>query len=79
MTNTPVVVQEGATVFARGAHAQPEDGALLERLLGSVGFCSEVEEDLIDAVTGLSGSGPAYVRAGGAWVPPARGDLGAGP
>ncbi|XP_049624725.1 pyrroline-5-carboxylate reductase 1, mitochondrial [Suncus etruscus] len=60
MTNTPVVVQEGATVFARGAHAQPEDGALLERLLGSVGFCSEVEEDLIDAVTGLSGSGPAY-------------------
>uniref|UniRef100_A0A9J8AJE4 pyrroline-5-carboxylate reductase n=1 Tax=Cyprinus carpio carpio TaxID=630221 RepID=A0A9J8AJE4_CYPCA len=41
MTNTPVVVREGATVYATGSHA-------------------EVEEDLIDAVTGLSGSGPAY-------------------
>ncbi|CAL8388168.1 unnamed protein product [Arctogadus glacialis] len=39
---------------------QLEDGRLLEQLMGSVGFCTEVEEDLIDAVTGLSGSGPAY-------------------
>lgn len=73
MTNTPVVVREGATVYATGTHAQVEDGRLLEQLLGSVGFCAEVEEDLIDAVTGLSGSGPAYVRTGcrravaGAW------------
>lgn len=64
MTNTPVVVREGATVYATGTHAQVEDGRLLEQLLGSVGFCAEVEEDLIDAVTGLSGSGPAYVRTG---------------
>ncbi|XP_051015182.1 pyrroline-5-carboxylate reductase 1, mitochondrial isoform X1 [Acomys russatus] len=60
MTNTPVVVQEGVTVYATGTHAQSEDGRLVEQLMGSVGFCTEVEEDLIDAVTGLSGSGPAY-------------------
>lgn len=61
MTNTPVVVREGATVYATGTHANVEDGRLLEQLMGSVGYCTEVEEDLIDAVTGLSGSGPAYV------------------
>lgn len=61
MTNTPVVVREGATVYATGTHAELEDGKLLEQLMASVGFCTEVEEDLIDAVTGLSGSGPAYV------------------
>ncbi|XP_060027723.1 pyrroline-5-carboxylate reductase 1, mitochondrial isoform X2 [Erinaceus europaeus] len=60
MTNTPVIVREGATVYATGTHAQVEDGRLLEQLMGSVGFCTEVEEDLINAVTGLSGSGPAY-------------------
>ncbi|XP_021082666.2 pyrroline-5-carboxylate reductase 1, mitochondrial isoform X3 [Mesocricetus auratus] len=60
MTNTPVVVREGVTVYATGTHAQVEDGRLVEQLMGSVGFCTEVEEDLIDAVTGLSGSGPAY-------------------
>nr|XP_045015515.1 pyrroline-5-carboxylate reductase 1, mitochondrial isoform X2 [Jaculus jaculus] len=63
MTNTPVVVREGVTVYATGTHAQVEDGRLVEQLLGSVGFCTEVEEDLIDAVTGLSGSGPAYVSS----------------
>ncbi|XP_061893272.1 pyrroline-5-carboxylate reductase 1a [Entelurus aequoreus] len=60
MTNTPVVVREGATVYATGTHAEVEDGKLLEQLMASVGYCTEVEEDLIDAVTGLSGSGPAY-------------------
>lgn len=68
MTNTPVVVREGATVYATGTHAQVEDGRLLEQLMGSVGFCTEVEEDLIDAVTGLSGSGPAYVSTGDGWA-----------
>uniref|UniRef100_A0A4W5PKF4 pyrroline-5-carboxylate reductase n=1 Tax=Hucho hucho TaxID=62062 RepID=A0A4W5PKF4_9TELE len=60
MTNTPVVVREGATVYATGTHAELEDGRLLEQLMASVDYCTEVEEDLIDAVTGLSGSGPAY-------------------
>ncbi|XP_038633077.1 pyrroline-5-carboxylate reductase 1, mitochondrial-like [Scyliorhinus canicula] len=60
MTNTPVVVREGATVYATGTHAAVEDGNLLEQLMSSVGYCVEVEEDSIDAVTGLSGSGPAY-------------------
>lgn len=64
MTNTPVVVREGATVYATGTYTQVEDGRLLEQLMSSVGFCTEVEEDLIDAVTGLSGSGPAYVSLG---------------
>uniref|UniRef100_A0A2K5QFW0 pyrroline-5-carboxylate reductase n=1 Tax=Cebus imitator TaxID=2715852 RepID=A0A2K5QFW0_CEBIM len=63
MTNTPVVVREGATVYATGTHAQVEDGRLLEQLMSSVGFCTEVEEDLINTVTGLSGSGPAYGAA----------------
>lgn len=62
MTNTPVIVREGATVYATGTHAEVEDGRLLEQLMASVGYCIEVEEDQIDAVTGLSGSGPAYVR-----------------
>lgn len=61
MTNTSVVVREGATVYATGMHAEVEDGKLLEQLMASVGYCTEVEEDVIDAVTGLSGSGPAYV------------------
>ncbi|PIO14458.1 hypothetical protein AB205_0159510, partial [Aquarana catesbeiana] len=63
MTNTPVIVREGATVYAAGTHAEVEDIKLLEQLMQSVGFCTEVEEDLIDAVTGLSGSGPAYGAA----------------
>ncbi|KAG7223807.1 hypothetical protein INR49_026490 [Caranx melampygus] len=54
MTNTPVVVKEGATVYATGTHAEVEDGKLLEQLMASVGYCTEVEEDLIDAVTGLT-------------------------
>lgn len=48
-------------MYATGTHALVEDGKLLEQLMSSVGFCTEVEEDLIDAITGLSGSGPAYV------------------
>lgn len=59
MTNTPVVVQEGATVYASGTHTLVEDGQLLDWLLSRVGLCTEVEEDLINAITELSGSRPA--------------------
>ena len=51
MTNTPVVVREGATVYATGTHAQVEDGRLLEQLMSSVGFCTEVEEVCREAVS----------------------------
>lgn len=61
MTCTPVLVQEGATVYATSTHTLVEDGQLLEQLMSSMGFCTEVEEDLIDDATGISGSGPAYV------------------
>lgn len=61
MPNTPCLVQEGACVFSRGSTATLEDAQLVRRLLSSVGICEEVAESLMDAVTGLSGSGPAYV------------------
>lgn len=61
MPNTPALVGVGATALARGEHATDEDMALATQLLESVGLCTTVEENLLDAVTGLSGSGPAYV------------------
>jgi len=60
MTNTCCAVKEGATVYATGTHATTEDEQLVSNIFSRVGTCEEVEEDSIDAVTGLSGSGPAY-------------------
>jgi pyrroline-5-carboxylate reductase len=60
MPNTPALVGEGACGYALGQAATTEDGELVKRLLSAVGVAYEVKERLIDAVTGLSGSGPAY-------------------
>ena len=60
MPNTPALVGEGACGYALGQAATADDGELVKRLLCAVGVAYEVKESLIDAVTGLSGSGPAY-------------------
>jgi len=60
MPNTPALVGEGAAGFARGTHAKVADAKLTQLILEAVGVAVEVPERLINAVTGLSGSGPAY-------------------
>lgn len=61
MPNGPAFVRSGASVFVSGTNATREDAALTKRLLESVGICEEVPEGLLDPITALSGSGPAYV------------------
>ena len=61
MPNTPCLVRHGVSAYARAAGASAADGELVGRLFGAVGVALEVPERLLDAVTGLSGSGPAYV------------------
>lgn len=61
MPNTPALVLEGAAGIARGEHATQEDLEIAIKIFSAVGRAVIVEEKLLDAVTGLSGSGPAYV------------------
>ena len=61
MPNTPALVGAGAAGFALGKNATAADGELAQKLLSAVGVALPVKESLLDAVTGLSGSGPAYV------------------
>ena len=61
MPNTPALVLQGATAIARGKGLERDDLATAEEIFGAVGRVVVLDEDLMDAVTGLSGSGPAYV------------------
>jgi pyrroline-5-carboxylate reductase len=61
MPNTPALVGEGASAIAHNNDISEKDLNYVKRILKSVGKAVVLEEKLIDAVTGLSGSGPAYV------------------
>jgi pyrroline-5-carboxylate reductase len=61
MPNTPAQVGAGITAIALGKLVQPSQKLIAERIFGAVGEVIEVPESLLDAVTGLSGSGPGYV------------------
>lgn len=61
MPNTPALIAQGASALAAGTHADEADLEITEAILKCVGLTVRVEESQIDAVTALSGSGPAYV------------------
>jgi pyrroline-5-carboxylate reductase len=61
MPNTPALIGQGASAYSLGDYASAADGELVAKLLSAVGAAFEVPETMLDAVTGLSGSGPAFV------------------
>ncbi len=61
MPNTPCLIRQGMTALAAGNHATPEDVSLAREIFGSMGRTVVVDEKHMDAITGLSASGPAYV------------------
>jgi pyrroline-5-carboxylate reductase len=60
MPNTPALVGASASAFALGEHCKTGDAEIVQRIFAAVGVAYQVKESLLDAVTGLSGSGPAY-------------------
>jgi len=63
MPNTPALIQKGATALAPSPEARAEDLSTAEAIFQAVGITAAVKESQMDAVTGLSGSGPAYIFA----------------
>ncbi len=61
MPNTPCLIGMGVSCYSLGPTALPDDGKAVQKILESVGQAYAVEENKLDAVTGLSGSGPAFV------------------
>jgi pyrroline-5-carboxylate reductase len=61
LTNTPSAICRAATAIARGTRTTNEDVAHAQRVFSAIGIIVEVEEDQIDAVTALAGSGPAFI------------------
>lgn len=61
MPNTPALIQAGCSVYVRGSKATEEDVKITSNLLSSIGTCEEVKENLLDPITALSSSGPAFV------------------
>jgi len=61
MPNTPCLVGQGVSAFSLASEADEQDAKMVEQMMGSVGRAFQVEEPYLDCVTGLSGSGPAYV------------------
>ncbi len=60
MPNTPALIGKGASAFALGSTATDSDASVAASLLSAVGYVCQVSESALDAVTALSGSGPAY-------------------
>jgi len=61
MPNTPALIQCAASVYSSGTHVSSGNEQLVKQLFSSIGYCTSLPERYLDAVTGLSGSGPAYV------------------
>ncbi|XP_001606683.2 pyrroline-5-carboxylate reductase 2 [Nasonia vitripennis] len=61
MPNIPVLAGCGATVYVRGKHASSKDAEITKKLFSAVGLCEEVPESMINPITALAASGPAYV------------------
>ena len=61
MTNLPAAIGCGATAFARGSRSTHVDAQCIEQIFSAIGITVEVADEQIDAVTGLAGSGPAFI------------------